>query len=776
MIKIGEDEFSLLYEDGTFSVNLKFLALITSNVAIKQKMVTADLDFLRLKDANVELSKGKFQADITQQSFALDAEANSFEVGGKLALKYADGVASFALNNASASSIEHFMSNIASLTHLNPSVSEWIYPKVLAKNYFIHEFSGEFDTQKMRLQNMRGRADLSGVSVKFHENLPPLFASNSNLTFDGANFYFDFDKPTYEGLNLAGSKVEILDTFANSSVKVFLQNREALDARVKRVLSEYGVALPLSQKGGQLQSSVLLDIGLKPFKFKPSGEFVLKGGQIALASAWFETKGAYATLKDNKIFVKNASLKDDIFTLTGEGVIDLASKTGEFSTQIKRFCLAGCTLANLTAHPQNISLDFTEDVSLKLNEFDLNLVFANKTTIYTNNISTLTPFSPLAKAVGLKGGGLSVQTKNFKTFDILIRQAAIDSPLQNYKQDDFQARVAKQIFVTSKSKKFALDFDEANSQINIRLKNTMLDLYKSIKLAEDLGKIFTTPKVASEAGEAEANSLLVTLKGKNLTLQAFNTSANFASLNAYYTNNSLWANSKFSSGGKLWLKNKEENFLIKAQGVSGELINSLVKTQVVKGGRFGVEFAGDFNNFQAQLTAANSTLKGIAFYKNFISFLDTIPSILTLKIPDFSPTGMFVKHGVANVEKKGEELKILGVKLNGENIDVSGILDYNLKNDAINGSMEIAFLKNTASVIAKIPVVNQIILGENRQFFTLLDVGGTLAKTKFQTHITTDLLKLPYNLVRNLVLVPFSFGGGKTNELSKPNLNSTLAK
>lgn len=135
-----------------------------------------------------------------------------------------------------------------------------------------------------------------------------------------------------------------------------------------------------------------------------------------------------------------------------------------------------------------------------------------------------------------------------------------------------------------------------------------------------------------------------------------------------------------------------------------------------------------------------------------------------------------MKHGVANVEKKGEELKILGVKLNGENIDVSGILDYNLKNDAINGSMEIAFLKNTASVIAKIPVVNQIILGENRQFFTLLDVGGTLATTKFQTHIATDILKLPYNLVRNLVLVPFSFGGGKTNELSKPNLNSTLAK
>ena len=125
------------------------------------------------------------------------------------------------------------------------------------------------------------------------------------------------------------------------------------------------------------------------------------------------------------------------------------------------------------------------------------------------------------------------------------------------------------------------------------------------------------------------------------------------------------------------------------------------------------------------------------------------------KTPDFGADGYPVKFGKILFEKKADTLKFLAIELESSSADIGGHGTINLATKEIDVDLELKLLKDASSIIDKIPLINQIVLGKDRTLSTVIKVRGTLQKPQYSTQILQDALLSPFKIIRNVLEAPF---------------------
>ena len=106
-------------------------------------------------------------------------------------------------------------------------------------------------------------------------------------------------------------------------------------------------------------------------------------------------------------------------------------------------------------------------------------------------------------------------------------------------------------------------------------------------------------------------------------------------------------------------------------------------------------------------------------------------------------------------EKKADTLKFLAIELESSSADIGGHGTINLATKEIDVDLELKLLKDASSIIDKIPLINQIVLGKDRTLSTVIKVRGTLQKPQYSTQILQDALLSPFKIIRNVLEAPF---------------------
>ena len=124
------------------------------------------------------------------------------------------------------------------------------------------------------------------------------------------------------------------------------------------------------------------------------------------------------------------------------------------------------------------------------------------------------------------------------------------------------------------------------------------------------------------------------------------------------------------------------------------------------------------------------------------------------KSPTFNEKGLNVKQGAVIFNKKNKIINIEALTLHGDSVDILGLGNVNLANDSLNLELELLTLKSATDIIANIPILNQVILGKERVISTQIQVDGKISEPKFHTNIAKETLKLPFNLIKNIIDLP----------------------
>ncbi|WP_103601025.1 AsmA-like C-terminal domain-containing protein, partial [Campylobacter concisus] len=713
---------------------------------------------LSFKDFNVSIS-GEGSADFDKNDYKFEGNFTSHELHGKLNFALKDTFLTYKAYDVEAGSIKNFIDELDRRIELNSEVKSWIYGYIVADDYELKEINGKADLAKNNfyLNDLNATANTKNLLVKFEKDLPAVNVGEANITLKNSKLKFDLISPIYKGKKLDGSSVVINNIFDEKSanLELLIKTKSIYDEAINEILKAYKIIVPVRQLSGKMDASLKILIkldekSLENFDEKSviaNGEFKLSDAVLEIAGSKFNAKSALVKLiNTTNLNIDATGFGLEFFKANAKADINLQKSTGEIKGVIESFDLKEKNDEILTFknEPFSAFLDFSKagETLLKIEPFGLDMSFGSESKISTKNSKFFIESSPVLKQNGVRGfDELSIKSKDFTDLEIFAKEANFDLPFldkngSKYENDDLKILVSKAgVKVDSASKKLSLDIKE--KAINVKTKDLNLLVLDDNKTSEQ-----STP-------------LELLAKNGDIILRDLNKTLPFASFSAEKKGKSTSLNG-LAQQGRVGYFNDEKSINLDATDISGEFINDLFGIKSFEGGKFRLKMLGEnTKNFKAEVRFFDTFLKDYIFYQRLLSFLNSVPSLLSFKTPDFNDKGFTVKNGKILLTRNGDMIEFLAIEMIGTSADIGGRGTIDLKSKKINIDLELKLLKDASSIIDKIPLVNQIILGKDRSLSTVIAIRGTTDKPEYSTQILQDALLSPLKIIRNVIQAPF---------------------
>ena len=761
-VQIGDDfNIKVLFLDDIFFVDSPYL-----NIDIKfqnEQQNGVDRFIVRnlsLKDFNVSIS-GEGSANFDNDDYKFDGNFTSHELNGKLSFALKDTLLTYKAYDVNAGSIKDFIAELDSRIHLNSEVKNWIYGYIVADDYHLNEINGKADLAKndFYLNDLNATANAKNLLVKFDKGLPAVNVAEANITLNNSTLKFDLIAPVYKGKKLDGSNVSINNIFDEKSanLELFIKTNSIYDEAINEILRAYKIIVPVRQLSGKMDASLKILIkldekSLENFDEKSviaNGDFKISDAVLDIAGSKFNAKSALVKLVNTSALnIDTSGFGLDFFRANAVANIDLQKSSGEIKGVIESFDLKekNDEILAFKNEPFTAHLDFSKpsETTLSIEPFGLNLSFGDESVIATKNSNFIMQNSPVLKQNGVLGfDDVSIKSKDFVDLEILAKGLKFNLPFldkngSKYESDDVNILVKNgAVKVESASKKLALDIKEKGVSVK----------------TQDLNLVVLDDNESSN--QAQSTPLELFAKNGDIILQDLNKTLPFTSFSAEKKGKSTSLNG-LAKQGRVGYFSDEKSINLDATDINGEFINDLFGIKSFEGGKFRLKMLGESSkNFKAEVRFFGTYLKDYIFYQKLLSFLNSVPSLLSFKTPDFNDKGFTVKNGKILLTRKGDLIEFLAIEMIGTSADIGGRGTIDLKSKKINIDLELKILKDASGIIDKIPLINQIILGKDRSLSTVIAIRGTTEKPEYSTQILQDALLSPLKIIRNVLQAPF---------------------
>lgn len=745
-IKFENNEITILFFENAFHIDTPYLSLDTT-FTTQENGLYIDVYSLDFKDFEITFS-GKSNADIRNNIYDFNGTFASHELKGNAKFHLQDELLNYSLSDINASSLKGFMDELGVKLELNKDVKNWIYGYVTADNYFVQDLSGKFDlkSENFYLKELKANGISKNVKAKFDSKLAPATVEEVRVELKNESLIFTLKNPKWQGKNLNGSSLEIYKIFDEKGAGLLLDLKAsaAFDKQVNSILKAYDIDIPIEQKSGKAEGKLKLDINFDKLDVKVDGKFALKDSVVDVAGAKFNVKNAYVEISNDKVTVDAKDSGMDFFNADIKVDVDINKQNADISSLIKSFDLSvnKTKLVKFEEFLMDAKLDFSKkEVTLVSDSPSIDFVFGQENKISIKRLKEIISLSPLLNKIGINDGNFTLTTKDFENINLTLKDAKFSLPLANkdgsdYDSDSFDIKISKDQ-VAGKSLSDKLNFKVKNEKISIDIK--------------DLDFIFENrDSNESDTPDIEFNGINSKIIAKDI-----NRTLPFLSYNGSIDKNGVKIEAKPESGTLSVVKNAEK-FDMFANDISGEFLNSLIGKNSFEKGNFKLRVLGEsIDNFRGEVRLHGANLKDYTFYNRLLTFLNSVPSLLIFKTPDFTEKGFPIKFGKILFKKKGDLIEFVAIDLESASADIAGKGTIDLASKNIDIDLELKLLKDASSIIGSIPIVNQIILGKDRSISTVIKVRGTLDDPKYSTQVLADTLMSPFNIIKNVLEAPF---------------------
>ncbi|UTJ05427.1 AsmA-like C-terminal domain-containing protein [Arcobacter roscoffensis] len=214
-------------------------------------------------------------------------------------------------------------------------------------------------------------------------------------------------------------------------------------------------------------------------------------------------------------------------------------------------------------------------------------------------------------------------------------------------------------------------------------------------------------------------------------------------------------------------QSKEGKIDIYANDISDEFVNTIFKKQIVEGGKLMFIANGFEHNLKGKTIFTNVKIKDLAIINNLLIFIHSSPALINplLAVPSvvsmasnkgFNLTGYKIIDGVLEFvyDNKKKNLDVNKLVTVGNGIDFDGKGKVDLNNMTLDSKIKLIFFKDYSSIVGSIPVVNYVLLGENKRVATQVNIFGDLKNPKISTNLTKDAFSVPVNIGKRVLESP----------------------
>ena len=467
-LKINDNEFQIILNDEVLYLDNKYINL-SSKIDINSKQVEFELYSLYLKDIDLLLD-GKVKVDYFNEKLNYYGKFYYQDIVSNLNLEMTKDLAKFYLESEPFKNIK-FLKKFLSLPQV---AEEWMYDNVEG-DMKLQEFYGEYNLKKNEIieSSLVGKAQINAAKIRFHKDVDIVNTKELNISFKNSELHFELIEPIFKDKKLDGSYVTIHDIASekNGQIDVFLKTQSKLDEDILNILKAYDIKLPVIQKNGDTQASLLMKF---PYDISKSmstyGEFFVSDADIFIDKFSFKSKYAEVILNDSIVEIKNSDFNyKNMINADVNLSLDTKTLKAQGDANIKSFLIKKDKdeIVNIKDKSTLLELDFNDNVTVILKDLGTKINVSDLVYVNIDDLSIIYPHSKLLNDLSIKEGNIALQIKDEKniSFDALIKN--LELPIQkDEKPIDF-------LEISGKIENDKTKISSKNGDINIELGKTI---------------------------------------------------------------------------------------------------------------------------------------------------------------------------------------------------------------------------------------------------------------------------------------------------------------
>jgi len=749
-LSIGEEFFSISYNKEVLyfdnnSINLSAKASLNGN------LVQLDLYSLFFKQYDA-LSVGTLKIDLKKEELTYMGDFSYQDFIGEMNFSANKEYVDFFLTTSKFQNIK-FVKNFVSL---HPIIEKWMYDSVFG-DYKLEYLKGRIDlaSSKLLVDTLEGRANVQNAKIRFHDDLDFVNTDAVNVFYKNQKLSFELINPIYKDISINGSFVEISDMLgAVPYIVINIKTNHILEKKILNILKAYKIDIPIVQKSGNTEASVMIKVYLKTGEVEANGEFEVKNSLVSIEELDFFAKKGLVELKNTIVEIKDLEASmDDFLDISGDMSIDTSKKMIYGNGVIEKFIIKNekDEFLHIKNHQSKFSYDMKEKI---LNLDDLSFALQQKDGFLDITLNNMVILKPYLKSIDLSNvyhGVLMLKMYNPKDIEFKTNITFNESILSKNNQS-----VTNFIFDGS-YKNDTLKMKNYNDSIFFKMEKNTIDL--------DLNGYDVLYKNDEDNSKSEFD---INVKSKNGNIFYNTTQVLSDSFDLTKTKDSVLFESKYLDSSLQITQNKTQS-TIKGDNLNDKFINTFLGKKIIENGIVSLDLhtsQSDKNIFQGEIHLTDTNLQNIAFLNNLLTFVETSPAIINplFAIPSayraikdgIGYDGYMVKNGILKVtyDTNLDVLNIYEGYLKGSRSDLAGSIQIDRKNKMIDGNVSVIILKDYTNVVKYIPVVGYILLGDDKSVAISTKISGDLDDPKVETFATTDAIKGTGNILKRIITSP----------------------
>lgn len=743
-IEFTDIKYKIIYEDNIIYISSDEYE-IAGMITPYKNFLKAKLPLVYIKKYDLSL-KGDLRYDYLTKKISIDGSYSVSGIDGNITAQLEDKKVKFAIASDEFGDLKKLLDTLA----ISEDTRTWIDRRVQAESYKLLSLSGRGiwsdDGFDMDTTTLKGRAELTGVDIYFHDTLMPIKAKSATIDFHNDRLNVELQDPYYLNKSMQGSKISILNITGDQDLKLLIKLNFncRYDREIDKLLEGYDISIPIEQKKGKSKVEIKLDIDPKKSKVKTEGRVFVSKGVMRVVSAILPTKGGEITFNSHRVALWGLDIFDDWYRAKINGFINLTTDKARFKMDLKKLQIGDNKSTSVQIKNMkklDVKMDFKDGLKFDIPKLNLKIKARKHKgiEIVSRDIRPLLKYM-IKLPLKISSGNFSVLTKDYKKYSFTGNAKWTNS--YTYGKKGYISSVPfngtfknSAIVVKALGDKFT--YNSAKSTISLKSINIdakkMTTLYGSKK-----GKGISKLRVKGKHSIIRYDKYVLLTDFFDLHLRP----------------NKITFLGK-SHGDTVRLVKNGNNLSIKANKIKDKMLRSLINFGGMHGGRYSLDFSGKTNaQMRGVIDIKGGAVSSFKAYNDIIALFNTLPALMALSDPGFSKKGFVIKDGKIKFRLMGNILHFDKIYLNGKSSTIAGKGRVNIKNGKINIDIVVRTAREIGGILGSLPVVGYIIFGKDKSVTTGVKIRGTMDKPIVKTNPVGEALLLPFELIRRTITSP----------------------
>jgi len=468
---------------------------------------------------------------------------------------------------------------------------------------------------------------------------------------------------------------------------------------------------------------------------------------LSLSGTKYKLSNFYVTIDDTNIKIKHTDIKIGKYIST-QLYAKLNKKTNKTHVSLNKFVLIDPS-SHQTLYKNNKILLSVKDengtINIHSKELDAYFKLDDKGwRLRLNSLGRVAKKSEFLKSYFLYDGDFTLfRTKNNKHIQFISNikypyKILLDKnmPTNKYRINGDIYKDKIQLTINNNLKAIYKD------SLDINMNNSPVNIFELIRLVKNISK-------STEKSDKKLN-IFVNAKNSYIYLSE-NRKVLYDNVDFQYFNQLLNTQLKYKKGSA-GLTIEKDNLNLHGENFNDEFMNKLLYLSKFTDGLLDFSVSGKLNDYAGVMYISKSTIKDYKTLNNILAFVNTVPSLVTFKLPGYNKKGLFVDKAYVHFTSNDDVYDLNDIYLTSKEMDIvgNGTIDMQRKDIDIMLNLK----TDLGSDISKIPVVGYILLDKDT-ISTTLSIKGDIENPKIKSHIATNIIVAPINIIIRTLKLPY---------------------